>query len=276
LHLQSIQATEEFLEDAAAAIRNQGLHASTKVAVGTPFQQVIREVLRNGNDLVVVTAEGRGGLSERLFGSTTMHLMRKCPCPVWVIKPTQREPFRRILAAVNPAPGDETISSLNQRIMELAVSLAAIEESEIHIVRAWNLPGERLLRGRGKLSPSEADKFVGSMGQACKEWLKEFLKEFPLNDDILHHIHMVKDEAGPAIARLASERDIDLIVMGTVGRTGVSGLFIGNTAEDVLRLVECSVLAVKPEGLVSPVGLENGARSGSAPAYQDKERKERL
>lgn len=38
-----------------------------------------------------------------------------------------------------------------------------------------------------------------------------------------------------------------------MGRTGVPGLFIGNTAESVLHQVDCSVLALKPPGFVSPV-----------------------
>jgi nucleotide-binding universal stress UspA family protein len=50
---------------------------------------------------------------------------------------------------------------------------------------------------------------------------------------------------------------MDLIVMGTVARTGLGGLLIGNTAESVLQRVDCSVLAVKPEGFVSPVRLED-------------------
>jgi len=54
---------------------------------------------------------------------------------------------------------------------------------------------------------------------------------------------------------LAAEHGIDLIVMGTVCRTGVAGFFIGNTAENVLQQVDCSVLTVKPEGFVSPVNL---------------------
>ena len=46
------------------------------------------------------------------------------------------------------------------------------------------------------------------------------------------------------------------MVMGTVCRTGVAGFFIGNTAENVLHQVNCSVLAVKPQGFVSPVKLK--------------------
>ncbi|MCZ7543179.1 MAG: universal stress protein [Anaerolineae bacterium] len=58
------------------------------------------------------------------------------------------------------------------------------------------------------------------------------------------------------IPKLAVRHKIDLIVMGTASRTGISGFLIGNTAENVLRQVNISVLAVKPEGFVSPVRLD--------------------
>jgi nucleotide-binding universal stress UspA family protein len=44
--------------------------------------------------------------------------------------------------------------------------------------------------------------------------------------------------------------------MGTISRTGVAGLLIGNTAERVLQKANCSVLAVKPDGFSSPVRLD--------------------
>lgn len=45
--------------------------------------------------------------------------------------------------------------------------------------------------------------------------------------------------------------------------TGVAGFFIGTTAENVLQLVDCSVLRVKPEGFVSPVKLKAASSSGN-------------
>ena len=52
------------------------------------------------------------------------------------------------------------------------------------------------------------------------------------------------------------DKDIDLLVMGTVCRTGIAGFLIGNTAEEVLNQVGCSVLTLKPEGFVTPVTLD--------------------
>ncbi len=64
------------------------------------------------------------------------------------------------------------------------------------------------------------------------------------------------DDASRIIVKLAKNKKIDLLVMGTVCRTGLAGFFIGNTAEKVLSEVNCSVLTVKPEGFVTPVTLE--------------------
>ena len=59
------------------------------------------------------------------------------------------------------------------------------------------------------------------------------------------------------IPEMVAKKGVDLIVMGTVCRTGLAGFFVGNTAEDILQQVDCSVLALKPEGFVSPVELGN-------------------
>ncbi len=68
--------------------------------------------------------------------------------------------------------------------------------------------------------------------------------------------HLVKGWARKAIPALAKRIEADLIVMGTVARTGIPGFFMGNTAETILNQLDCSVLAIKPPGFVTPVTLE--------------------
>ena len=65
--------------------------------------------------------------------------------------------------------------------------------------------------------------------------------------------HLPKGPADKAIVRLAKEMRVDVVVMGTIARTGIAGFIIGNTAETILDQLTCSVLAVKPPGFVSPV-----------------------
>ena len=97
------QDLRERLEQFVEPVRQKGLRLDVEVLYGTPFIEIIRHVLDHGHDLVMMNAEGgRGGLKGLFFGSTSLHLMRKCPCPVWVIKPGPHRRFERILAAVNP------------------------------------------------------------------------------------------------------------------------------------------------------------------------------
>ena len=52
---------------------------------------------------------------------------------------------------------------------------------------------------------------------------------------------------------MVQHHKVDLIAMGTVGRSGVKGLFLGSTAEKVLDHCDCSILTTKPDGFVSPI-----------------------
>lgn len=68
--------------------------------------------------------------------------------------------------------------------------------------------------------------------------------------------HLVKGDARKEIPLLAKKIEADLVVMGTVARTGVPGFIMGNTAETILNQIDCSVLAIKPPGFETPVTLE--------------------
>jgi nucleotide-binding universal stress UspA family protein len=66
-------------------------------------------------------------------------------------------------------------------------------------------------------------------------------------------LRILDGEPGVEIPREVARLSIELLVLGTVGRSGLAGMLIGNTAEEILRRVDCSVLALKPDGFQSPV-----------------------
>lgn len=226
---------------------------ATKVLVGIPSVEIIRDVMANERDLLVMTAEGKGGLKERLFGSTSRHLLRQCPCPVWIMKPARNKRFQRILAAVDPDPENKVRDSLNATILQLASSLAASEHAELHVVHAWMLFGEHLLRGRGGVPESEIRRYAQREAEKQRRALETLLAEHTGGTG---EVHLIKGNAGSVIPQLVRNRKMDMLVMGTVCRTGIPGFFIGNTAETILDAVDCSVLTVKPEGFKSAVQLD--------------------
>jgi len=239
-----------------------------KLIEGKLFLEVIREVLRNERDLVVKSVEAGDGAMDRLFRTTDMHLLRKCPCPVWLIKSTHRTPFRRIMAAVDfdelESPERDSSEPNNRKILELAGSLALLEHGELHVVHAWYPIGERLLRGaRAGMATEDVDSYVKEIRAIHRRWFDRLMRKAKKwigpeeYQAIKPRTHLPNGNAREVIPELARTLGVDLIVMGTVARTGVPGLIIGNTAETILSQIDCSVLAVKPEGFVTPITLED-------------------
>jgi nucleotide-binding universal stress UspA family protein len=125
------------------------------------------------------------------------------------------------------------------------------ENSELHVVQAWNVYEENILPddvtalGNGE-EPGEPE--------IHKRLVSELLARYTVKG-LNPQVHLTEGNAEDVILSLAREEHIELIVMGTVGRVGLPGFFIGNTAEEVLRQVDCSVLTVKPDGFVTPVTI---------------------
>lgn len=220
---------------------------------GIPFLQILKEVTDKDYDLIIKPSEGNDGISSMLFGSTDLHLLRNCPCPVWIIKPTKQRKLARILAAVDPDPGEKANAELNALILDLSIALATEEKSELHIVHSWEMVYEDILRsGHAHISQSEVDLLVHEIHSRHKAWLDDLLGPYDF-EGLSLKVHLVKGHPGEMIPHIAQTEEIELIVMGTVARTGIPGFFIGNTAEKTIARVDCSVLAVKPKAFSTPV-----------------------
>lgn len=266
-HLQSKLVTEHRLGlGSLIEPHRQRIDIKIKVLIGTPFLEIVREVLRNGHDLVIKIPETQDWL-DRLFGSDDMHLLRKSPCPVWLVKPEAPKAYRRILAAVDVddryLPAELKIQHmLNRQILELAGSLALSEFAELHVAHAWDAIGESAMRGVFMYEPEEKIlAYVEHVRRQHEANLDDLLQEVTLHlgQDTVDYLkprkHLVKGWARKEIPALAKHIEADLIVMGTVARTGVPGFIMGNTAETILNQIDCSVLAIKPPGFVTPVTL---------------------
>jgi len=242
---------QEILESLVAPFKEPDAMIYTRVDSGTPFVEVIRAVVRNGYDLVIKAARSPEGFSERVLGSTDMHLLRKCPCPVWIDRPGAAFPYRTVLAAVDPVGADG--ENCDRLVMDLSSSLAGRESARLAVVHAWRLFGESMLRsGRARISASEVERLLEQTRQHHRRHLDALLSAYGMKTGD-PGVYLVKGEPAPSVRVVSEELQADLIVMGTVGRAGIPGVFIGNTAEDVLQTTRASILAVKPAGFVSPL-----------------------
>ncbi len=224
--------------------------------------EVIRTVLKNGNDLVLKPAENPSWL-KRIFGNFDMNLLRYCSCPVWLMKPHETPSYNNILAAVDFDPlhplGQD--HDLNREILALASQLALSNVASLHIAHAWEAIGEKTLMSRDITTLDGVADYVEKTHIPHKKglyMLGEELRE-SLGADTYRRLapsfHLPKGPGKKMIPQLAEKLQVDLVVMGTVARTGISGLLIGNTAEAILDQLTCSVLAVKPADFKTEISL---------------------
>lgn len=254
-------AATQQLEAIVAAHRAR-IDLDIEVLSGTPFLAVIRRVLSHRHDLVIKTAEDPSFIA-RLFGSDDMHLLRKCPCPLWLTHPAEKANYATILATID-VPRDSATDAneaLNEQILALASSLAVADPAELHVVHVWEAPGESTVR-TWSTEPEEAAKaYVQAERAVHEEGMARAAGQLRglIGDEAFAFLaptfQLFRGVPKLVIPEVAKRLDADLVVMGTIARTGIAGFFIGNTAEAILEQLQCSVLAVKPPGFVSPVGL---------------------
>ncbi len=170
------------------------------------------------------------------------------------MKPQTDTQGGRVLAAVDLRPETSGSDPLGVKVLELAASLAEARGARLDIVHAWWLYSEPMLRGRRiKLPPDEIDALLRDVRSTAEASLDALIEQVDLSR-VETDVHLVKGLPHHVICSFAEQADT--IVMGTLSRTGVDGLLIGNTAEWVLRRVDCSVLAVKPDGFLTPLRFE--------------------
>ncbi len=227
-----------------------------RLDLGKVYLEVIRAVQHEGYDLVMKTARGKTIGHQMLFGGDARQLLRKCPCPVWIVDPKEGSESA-VLAAVDPLASGEGAEGLTTKILQLATSLAVIEGAEMHVVHAWAPPSERIRRNLSWLalpvakSEEHIDTIRNQHRDALERVLEPFRKEYPNIKT-----HLVRGLAEQVIPGVAMQINAGTLVMATLARGGIPGLLIGNTAEVVLNDINRSVLVAKPDGFVSPLTLE--------------------
>ena len=249
------------LEEAVLAGRRSQLtriasmvrHAVTdaKLLVGRPATALTQEVIRSGHDLLMRShARGESGAAASDFGAVDMELLRTCPCAVMLVRPSSAAPQPRIAAAIDAAARDQAEQALNVKIATAALDLSELLAGVPMLLHAWSPFGERMIRAH-----ASEDAFAGYVEDARSRAAADLNTMAEALGSRLAGVRIVQRRGRPedVIIDAVTAEGIDLLVMGTVARSGVPGLVWGNTAERVLRKLRCSVLTLKPDSFVSSV-----------------------
>jgi universal stress protein E len=212
-----------------------------------PFEAIIETVLKNDYDLVVKGTHQHDTLKSIIFTPTDWHLIRKCPCPVLLVKDIDWAQEGKILAAVHTGSDADHHKALNEKIIKESFYLAKLINAEVHLVNSYPGTPVNIAIEIPEFDPNEYNSVVKQHHEKAVAALAE---QFNISNDRTHIDEGLPEDVIPAIS---SDINAELLVIGTIGRTGFSAAIIGNTAEHVLDRINCDVLAMKPDGYVSPL-----------------------
>jgi nucleotide-binding universal stress UspA family protein len=227
-----------------------GLEVDPVIIEGEPATEIARAVRDFNIDLVTIVTHGRKGLSRALWGSTAEEIIAEAPCPVLTIRPPQRDfveyrgshteiRLNRILLATNFRPSSLMAS-------QAAAEFAGRTGAELHVIYVIGDYMDQM----AEMFPESAGAKVSQLREYVTERMATFERE--AKGRIITHI----SEGRPyeEIVRLATDRDVDLIVIGTSVHSSLFGgaPVLGPDIERVVRNAPCPVLSVPSGKVVTP------------------------
>ena len=250
-----LMANDERLREIASRLGRDSIRIAIETRIGATWIEVVRAAMSESSDLVIKTARGRTRRSWPLFSSTALHLLRKCPAPVWLVAPNGPLAPRRILAVVSPEPGNPARNSFEGEVLARAEELAGLFGAELDVLCCWHLASEDLLARH--LEPRYLLRVIDGMRDEMHGALDALLAPFSGRIDE-RCVHLQKGTESAEALALVEARGSDLVVLGSIGPDAGPGMMISEEVENLVQRVSCSILAIKPAGFRSPIRLEDG------------------
>jgi nucleotide-binding universal stress UspA family protein len=222
------------LDGALAEARGLGVQRVTaKLLNGVPWRTIVDAAGDPTIDLIVAGTHGRTGLARVILGSVVERIVRHAPCSVLVVRSEGGlGPFEHILC-----PTDFSDSS--HHAIELAGALAKPGGKGITLLHVLEVPagysGEpqppAIYRELDRRSAAQLDK-----------WASELLAKVQVPVGTRTRVGYA---GAQTLHALDTDRTIDLVTMGSHGRTGIERMLLGSVAEKVVRHARCPVLVAR-------------------------------
>lgn len=247
-----IQQREEWLRDIAAPYLEDSFDFSVQVVWhNRPYIAIVEEVFAGKHDILIKATRKHDILESVIFTPTDWHLLRKCPVPVLLVKNADWPEDANIIASVHVGSDSQTHIDLNDCIVTQLDSLTQRLGAKGYLVNAYPITPANITIELPEFDPATYTDAVRGHHLTAMKALRQkhgydeeqTIVEQGLPEDI--------------IPQVASELNAAMVILGTTGRTGLSAVFIGNTAEHVIDKINCDVLALKPNGYISPFDPEH-------------------
>lgn len=222
----------------AEARRNTGIRlkgysdAIVHVQIGAVEARVADLAREVNADLIVTGPSGTQWLGQTILGGTLKFLMRRAHVPVLLVKKPVTRDYRRVMVSMDLSDASRAPVETAFRTFGRSVSLS--------MFHAFRTP-YRLFSG-------DTEAYEAGMRDGVTLEIRDALKAW--NIETAEHLPVIADYGDPAtkLAELVDKHDVDLVVTGTHGRTGLLNLMLGSVAEAIVETVTCDVLVVPSRG----------------------------
>ncbi|MCY7293871.1 universal stress protein UspE [Alteromonas sp. a30] len=215
-----------------------------------PYESIIIESIQGNYDLIVKGTHKHDTLKSVIFTPTDWHLMRKAPTSVLLVKEHDWPINGQVLAAVNVGTEDDAHRQLNDKVTKVAHEMANVLQANVHLVNSY--PGTPVNIAI-EIPEFDPQGYNESVKNYHNKSMTEHAQQFQV---ALENCHVKEGLPEDVIPNVAKEIDAELVIIGTIGRHGISAALIGNTAEHVIDMLDCDILALKPDGFESPVIID--------------------
>ncbi len=212
-----------------------------------PYESMIAQIYNGKHDLLIKATRKHAKLGSVIFTPTDWHLLRKCPCPVLLVKDHGWPENGKILTAVNVLSDNETHTSLNDKLIKEAQHMGNLLNAEVNLVNAYPPTPVNVTI---ELPEFDAATYTDAIRGHHLIAMKSLRQKHFIDEDNTFCYEGLPENIIPNVAK---ELDAELVILGTTGRVGLSAIFIGNTAEHTIDQLNCDVLAIKPDGYISPL-----------------------
>jgi len=225
------ESAHKRLEETKERLRESGIKFKTVVVKGTPHQEILSISRREKADLVVMGKRGYESVERDPLGSTTIKVLRESSIPVLTTKYNKgRIGIREILVPVD-------FSKMRSDVLEYPINLAQKFKAKIHLLNVFEL--------------NNFDKYPKQFLDILKtpfiEEIEKLASKVPSKGVLIEPKVIVAPNAWRGIVDFVGKEDIDLVVIPTHGRKGISRFFLGSIAERVIQEAPCSVLSINPQ-----------------------------
>jgi nucleotide-binding universal stress UspA family protein len=142
---------------------------------------------------------------------------------------------------------------LNQQILRAALQMAQMGGGRLDVLHSWYLPGESAMTfGRTKIPQDKFQRMRDMAERVHRQRAFEFIEGMQIASQSVN-LHVLHGKPTETVLAFAEREQSDLIVIGTADQSSLTGLLLGSTAESIIEKSRTSVLAIKPEGFISPI-----------------------